>query len=162
MSGFRTLKVDQGRIDGLWVVGFHGEVDATRTPARRGAVYVDDDNHVCLLDEANEHRAVIDTSTVEVVAGSNDDIYMVAAALQRSGYNRRRWDELLREGARDAAPEARDAGVQQALIRLERGGDSAPRITTTMPDARPTTPQRQSLRARYLVVNPAFSVPRAA
>jgi hypothetical protein len=43
----RTLKVVAGgRIEGLSVIGFHGEVDPSHTPGRREAVFADTEGHL--------------------------------------------------------------------------------------------------------------------
>lgn len=116
--------------------------DADEVTRRYGEVYVGE-----LLKIAREADATkIERAAFRLWRASTtvDDIYLVAAALQKIGYRRRRWDELLREGAREATPEERSAGVARAAALLERGRD------TDVPPSG-VWPKRTALRARYLV-----------
>lgn len=283
MTTIRRMEVKDGWIEGLEVAGFHGEIDPGRTPARRGAIHVDADRHVCLVREEDERQAVVEVSAevvegrsslqgswtptlswparvgalflilgpnehfrinklfsgshrgeseatspflqwmnvgeaysdmlcaerqrsaegegdlwiwycppsdadeivrrlgsvytgelLEIVAegdankiqkaafrlwraaSSVEDVYLVAAALQRTGYRRNRWEELLREGAREASPKEREEGVLRALSRLSRGRDSEP------PAVQIQGSHRKGLRAKYLVPGAGFREGRRA
>lgn len=271
MMSHRSIEVRDGVLGGLWVAGFHGEIEPALTPARRGPVFVDAENHAVIVTETEGGQAFAEVSETVIrgreslegawtpthrypatidglflilgpderfrlkevfalshpaessgvsdflrwmasdtvqgkgvsaerqrsTAGDGDlsiwycspgdadevtrrygevytkellkiareadatkieraafrlwrasttaeDIYLVAAALQKIGYRRRRWEELLREGAREATSEERVEGVEKAKRTLEAVREKAAPSAVSYP-------RRGDLRRPHLV-----------
>lgn len=63
----KSFEVHEGRIQGLRVIGFHGEVDASQTPARREPLFADAEGRIVGLEEGA--RVEAGTQSVRAVWG---------------------------------------------------------------------------------------------
>jgi len=128
--------------DGDLSIWYCSPGDADEVTRRYGEVYTRE-----LLKIAREADATnIERAAFRLWRASTtvEDIYLVAAALQKIGYRKRRWEELLREGAREATSEERAEGVEKAARSLEAARErAAPPVVSY--------PRRGELRRPHLV-----------
>lgn len=89
--------------DGDLFVWYCSPADAAEIVGRLAAVYAEE--LIALVREGDANKVQKAAFRLWRSASSAEDVYLVAAALKKVGYRQRRWEELLREGAREASAE---------------------------------------------------------
>ncbi|MBI4706255.1 MAG: hypothetical protein HY744_34595 [Deltaproteobacteria bacterium] len=128
----------QGQLPGIYVVGFHGDVDPSSTPARRGPVLQDGDGHLVGLDRPDGTGLLaVEISPVPVLDGGlpglatplphwpafRDDVVVALGPMERGHVSELRRGRLDEPGRRFLARLDQDAPEQDDELRCLRRDD---------------------------------------